>query len=248
MVPKITAHRGASKEAPENTLSSLRAALSLNVHYIEIDVRLTKDNTPVLLHDPCLKRTGLQYNMPLIHELEEHHLQYADVGAWFGDPFIGEPLPHLEQALSLNWNGTGMMLEIKECPQPPTIVVGSIIEAINKAQSNLPHLILGSFCPKILSEAQNNLNKINIHTSLIGIAEKKSLVSQFLDMGIRHVAIWSRLATPQYIEHLKNHGVEVWVFTVDKPVKALDLINDGVDGIITNDPRKLLNHINPAVV
>lgn len=242
MAPKITAHRGASKEAPENTLSSVKAALAMGVNFVEIDVRLTKDWSPLILHDPNFERTGLSFNTPLIHELEAQHLMNIDVGSWFSESYIGEFIPSLAQILSLEWKQTGMMLEIKESPQEKEHIVQGIIRILNESNTDLKQLIVGSFCPEIMLRVKERLPQIKIPTKLIGILEDINMVTPFLEIGITHLAICNYIADADFLKSLKGHGLEVWIFTVDDPSRAKELVAHGADGIITNDPRVLISH------
>ena len=115
ILPKVIGHRGAKAYAPENTLASIRAAADLGIEWVEVDVKLTKDGTAVLFHDETLERctsgsgpvAGITYA-----ELAE-----LDAGSWFGESFIGERVPTLEEALNVVIDlGLGINLEIKSCP------------------------------------------------------------------------------------------------------------------------------------
>ena len=95
--PWILGHRGTPREAPENTLSGLRRALSLGLDGIEYDVRAAGGGEPVLLHDATLDRTTDASGPLAGRELSE--LFGVDAGSWFGRGFRGEPVPTLAEAL-----------------------------------------------------------------------------------------------------------------------------------------------------
>ena len=107
----ITAHRGASAEAPENTLEALRLAIECMADYAEIDVQLTKDGVVILMHDPSLWRTtgqrltvsGVDYG--LISEL--------DAGSWFHKDYAGTRIPTLKQAIELCKGKINLNIELK---------------------------------------------------------------------------------------------------------------------------------------
>ena len=100
----IAAHRGANEFAPENTLAAFRKAVELGVDLIEIDVRKTKDNINIIMHDSELKRTtGLDGN---ISDWNYADLEDVSAGKWFSDDFASEKIPTLEETCKevKKWN------------------------------------------------------------------------------------------------------------------------------------------------
>jgi glycerophosphoryl diester phosphodiesterase len=97
--PWILGHRGAPLEAPENTLSSLRRAMELGLDGVEYDVRACSSGEVCLLHDELLDRTTSARGPLRKRTLPE--LFGVDAGSWFGKSFAGEPLPLLDEALTL---------------------------------------------------------------------------------------------------------------------------------------------------
>ena len=114
--PPLVAHRGWASQFPENTLPAVTAALSAGAVYVEIDVQVTKDGIPVLLHDATLDRTTSQSG--IIHELTWHDLADCDAGesARFGRRFQHTPLPTLYEFIQLlsAWPNVTAFVEIKE--------------------------------------------------------------------------------------------------------------------------------------
>lgn len=95
----IATHRGANEFAPENTLSAMKIALFLDVDYIEIDVRQTKDSKSVILHDGNLDRTT-NGKGPL-RNLNLEEVRTLSAGSWFNPVFSSEKIPTLEEACRL---------------------------------------------------------------------------------------------------------------------------------------------------
>lgn len=93
----VSAHRGASRSAPENTLAAIRTAIEMGADIVEMDVRETKDGRLVLLHDSTLDRTTTGSGPLTDHTLEE--IRPLDAGSWFSEEFAGEGIPTLEEAL-----------------------------------------------------------------------------------------------------------------------------------------------------
>ena len=108
---QITAHRGSSLAAPENTLSAVQAAIDDLADSVEIDVQLSRDGVVVLGHDASLKRVA-GVNRP-ISALNWDELQKLDVGAWFSGDFAGERIPALEEVLELCKGKINLTIELK---------------------------------------------------------------------------------------------------------------------------------------
>src|SRR5687768_4666340 len=112
---EIIAHRGASHDAPENTLSAMKLAWEQNADAIELDLWLSKDGRIVIIHDSNTKRLGGTTNHVARQTWAE--LQHADVGAWKHARFTGERIPTLESILATIPPGKRAVLEIKCGPE-----------------------------------------------------------------------------------------------------------------------------------
>ena len=112
---KIIAHRGASFDAPENTLASVNLAWEQNIHYVEVDVKLTKDDILVVFHDETTIRFN-QMNKP-VREYNFRELFALDVGLFKGAQWKNESIPTLEEVLkTIPANGT-LVVELKDGPE-----------------------------------------------------------------------------------------------------------------------------------
>lgn len=110
MTCKLIAHRGASAEAPENTLAAFRRALEIGVDGIELDVYVSRDGVPVVVHDPELPGLGK------VEELSLADIRKFDAGGWFDRRFAGEKIPTLDEVLKLPLGKTFLMIELKGKP------------------------------------------------------------------------------------------------------------------------------------
>lgn len=229
---KIIAHRGASHEAPENTLSAIHRAIELRADYIELDVHLTSDGIPVISHDPHIK-SHVSTALP-IEALTLAQIKEFDVGHWFHKDFIEERIPTLEEVLNLSRGSTNLMIELKKSGADSLSLVKQTIEVINQAPLQEGKIIIGSFDLEILSYVK----QLKPHQPLIGILEDMSYLPLFLKLGIDHFAFDFALLNESVIHQLKNEGMTVWTYTVDDPSHIQALIDHKIDGIITNDPRK----------
>jgi glycerophosphoryl diester phosphodiesterase len=98
-LPMVSAHRGASRQAPENTLAAFRLAMEMKADFIEVDIRTTSDGTQVCLHDRSLKRTT-GTDKP-VREMAINELQNLSAGQWFDRKFESEKVPVLDEVCAL---------------------------------------------------------------------------------------------------------------------------------------------------
>jgi glycerophosphoryl diester phosphodiesterase len=107
----IIGHRGAPRETPENTLASFRRAFELGADAIELDVRLSRDGAPIVMHDATLERTTDGADSVSQRTLAQ--LKRLDAGSWFDPKFRGERIPTLEEALALvrAYSGRRVLIE-----------------------------------------------------------------------------------------------------------------------------------------
>src|SRR5262245_34742321 len=112
--PLRVAHRGASARAPENTLAAFREAIRLGADAIELDVQLSADGVPMVIHDLTVDRTTNGHGS--VASFASRDLRRLDAGAWYSSRFRGERIPTLEEALECARGRCGLNIEIKELP------------------------------------------------------------------------------------------------------------------------------------
>lgn len=224
---EIIAHRGASHEEPENTLSSMKRAIDLKVDYIELDVHLSADGVPVVIHDPTFCRTTNAEKGKEVRKTFLNEIKSLDAGAWFKGNNTNETVPTLEEVLNLPLGNIKLMIEIKED------IDQELSSAVLDLTKRYPHVetILGSFCPHTLGYIQ----KQNPEASLIGIAETHEEVTAFEQLELDHLALHYSLI----MEGHQFSAKKIWCFTVDDHLIAQELAKKGVSGIITNHPKKI---------
>lgn len=228
-------HRGASKVAPENTIAAIKEALFIGVDFIEIDVRLSKDGVPILCHDESVERTTNCKTPLLVENMTLSELKELDAGSWFDAKFKGEKIPTLEETIHLDYGVTGLMIEIKEGNYSPKTIVSNVIKALKNRDCAIT---IGSFSLEIVRELL--FHAVDQNWTVIGIVEKEELLMPFRQMELKRLAIWYPLLNPTLIQMLHEEKTEVWAFTVDDLKKAHFLHSINVDGVISNNPKKLV--------
>ncbi len=129
VMPGIVAHRGASYEAPENTLAALRLAWSMGAESSEIDVRVTADRQVVLMHDDTTRRTTGGAADRTIATATLAELRALDVGSWKSERFRGERVPTLGEALDATPAGRMLFVEIKTGAADAEVIAAAILAA-----------------------------------------------------------------------------------------------------------------------
>lgn len=233
------AHRGASAEAPENTLCALRRALEIGVDAIEVDVRLTQDGVPVLMHDATVDRTT--DGRGPVSALSFEALRRLDAGRWKGEAFAGEPVPTLVEALKVVQGRAVLVIEVKH-PTP----IEPVLEAIAQAGAE-DWALLASF----EASALQGMRRLAPHlpTALIAggpgpgaspLAQALAHLRRVAEVGASTLSLeWHRVAGPEFVAALHHRGVGLWCWTVNDPAAMRQLMDWGVDGLITDDPACL---------
>ncbi len=109
--PTLVCHRGAHKIAPENTIPAAEKAFDLGADFVEIDVRVSADNVPFVIHDRTLDRTT--NGTGLVADLAADDIDQLDAGSWFGPDFLGLPVPRLDDMYEVASGRGRLYVEIK---------------------------------------------------------------------------------------------------------------------------------------
>ena len=231
------AHRGASGAgfAPENTLTAVEKALQIGVDLVEVDIHLTADGVPVVIHDLTVDRTT-DGSGP-VDTLTLAEVRKLDAGSWFDASFREERIPTLEEALDLARKRALLLIEAKteEAAERAVTVIRSM-----RAQS---HAVIQSFYGPAI-RAVNRLDR-RIPTAFVmtggeaALRRKTGVVKRVLKIGANALALNYRAARPDLVEMFLTRAMGFWVWTVDQEADMRELIEMGVGGIITNYPDRL---------
>lgn len=230
-VPLVIAHRGASGAAPENTMAAFRKAIEMGSDMIEIDIQRTRDGHLVVFHDRTLGRTSNGSGVLRDHTLDE--LRQLDAGSWFGEEFVGEPIPTLVEVLELVRGRCEINIEIKNLPYQDPEIEATLLKTLAETAFPLNETIISSF--DHVSLARLSKLEPNIPTAALFGGLPASLAG--MDTPILHPH-WNGV-TAGFMAMAKEAGRKVNVYTVDKPHLWGEMIEAGVDGIITNYPDQL---------
>lgn len=243
----LIAHRGTKTLAPENTFSAFQAALDHGINWIETDVDIMGDGTPIIMHDTSLDRTT---NHPgLYYDLAASDLASIDAGSWFSPDFAGEKIPTLSGLVQfMNERELNANIEIKSNEQGKKQTLQLIDNVIAELENldTARKVIVSSFNHVLLSVFKQRAPKLPVGCLYETVALYDDWKSILELVGAEYIHPEDSYLTRERVDafHAAGFGVNVW--TVDDPGRANQLANWGVDGVISNCPQ-LLTGITGAV-
>jgi len=227
---EVTAHRGSSLRAPENTLAAFRGALAEGADYVELDVQRTRDGRLAVLHDADLMRVAGVAAKVRESTLEE--LQRFDVGARHGPASSGERLPALEDVIAMARGRLKLNVELKyNAPDPG--LAPAVVQLLRRERF-VDDAVVTSLDLDALREVERLAPELE--TGLIVSAAAGNLARLEVDF----VSLNSARARPRLVRRLQAAGKGVHVWTVNDADVMLRMIERGVDNVITDDPARLV--------
>lgn len=235
-MPKIIGHRGACGHAPENTTASFEKAAELGCKSIEIDVMVTKDNKNVICHDSNVRRCTDGEGPVLLKTLQE--IKTLDAGSWFSEEFKGAQIPTLEEAInSIRDCGMSLNLEIKPTPGwqvPTTEHVATELQGLDT--TDVP-ILISSFDIEALALAGKLMPEIEL--GYLSDALPHEWERRLKEVGASSLHLDKDFVTQENVKAVKNAGYKYLVYTVNDADRAKQLLDWGVDGIITDFPDRM---------
>jgi glycerophosphoryl diester phosphodiesterase len=238
-VVEIIAHRGASFDAPENTLAALSLGYQQKADAVELDLRLTKDGQPVVIHDANTRRVaGVASRVASRPFAQLRRLDVAHWGKWKGRAF-SEQVPSLAEALAVVPEGKRLFLELK-CgpallpalaralqraakPPPQTVIIGFGYRTVRRAKAMFPALEVGW-----LASRNRTTRRFPPLQRLILRAKAANLDALDLEAGFP--------IDKEFVRQAHQAGLKLYTWTIDDPALARRQAAAGVDGITTNRP------------
>ncbi|MFI2376675.1 glycerophosphodiester phosphodiesterase [Streptomyces sp. NPDC018964] len=247
--PLVTAHRGASAYAPENTLEAVDKAAALGVDRVETDVQRTRDGELVVLHDDSLRRTtDVEEVFPdrapwKVKDFTAAEIARLDAGSWFGSAYAGARVPTLEQFLHrVERHRQKLLLEIKN-PQLYPGLERQLVKVLgNEGWLDRRHvrnrLIVQSFSARSVRTVHDL--RPAVKTGFLGTPPVSDLPAyvDFTDqINPSHGSLSADyVAAVHALKGAHGKPLEVCTWTVNDAAAARRVAGFGVDGIITDTP------------
>lgn len=226
--PQVMAHRGASKAAPENSMAAFREAIEEGADWIELDVQETADGKVVVIHDSDFMK--LSKNPLKIWDAQLSDLADIDIGSSHDPKFADERVPTLAEVLELCKDRIGVIIELKYYGHDQQLEqrVVDIVEAAGMADQ----VMVMSLKPKGVAKTKALRPdwKCGLLLSVYA-GDLKKIQADFL-------AVNAKFATRNFVSRAHKAGKEVYVWTVDDAAMMSQMMNRGVDGILTNLPDR----------
>jgi len=241
--PAVVAHRGASADAPENTLSALLEAVRLGADVVEFDVRRTRDGAFVLCHDAGLERTtDARRSLPgrsswKVGDLTLDEILRVDAGRWKSPTYAGERVPTLDEALeALRPTGVDALVEIKS-PRDHPDTTANLAAVLTRARMVPSRITVQSFDAEFVRDLRQTFPTVRA-----GVVLHRATRAR-----IREVAGWADLVNVHHrwvshalLDEARAHGLDCLAWTVNHPYAVRRVLALGVDGVVTDRPDRLL--------
>jgi len=231
----VTAHRGSSGRAPQNTISAFVAAIEDKADYVELDVQETKDGVVVVLHDANLHHVGgVDKN---IWDLNYSELQAIDVGSSFSPEFAGERVPTLEEAIDVTKGKVKLNIEIKINGHEKNLVEKTVRIVEEKGIED--ECVITSLDYNALKEVRALNPDLRIGM-IIGY-----VIGDYSKLDVDFYSVEPNLVlTKKFMRDAHDDNKEVHIWTLNPKADVSQSVDLGVDNIINDYPvmvQELLN-------
>ncbi|MEW6279448.1 MAG: glycerophosphodiester phosphodiesterase family protein [Candidatus Eremiobacterota bacterium] len=248
--PLTIGHRGACGEAPENTMASFRLALDQGAEMVELDVRLTRDGVPVLMHDATLGRTTSGHGF--VSRTSWDRLRNLDAGRWYSPRFSGERVPDLYGCLSELSPRIPVNVEIKcligrhqplceavvgtlrRLPAPGRFLVTSFHHrAVDHVHALFPEVPVGRLFHPLCNRKVRPRD-----LDWLACGEARYPSAGEVPWSGRALVVEQSMVRPELTRQVHDRGGALLVYTVNDPSVMRRMVQCEVDGVITNFPAR----------
>ena len=228
---EITAHRGSSLDAPENTLAAIEQAIQDGATYVEFDVQITSDGVLVVAHDADLMRVG---NRPMvISESKYEDLRDIDVGSSFDSKFADQRVPTLDEVIDLAKGRIKLLVELKSYGADKERLIDAVIRTLEERDVADDSVIMSLKYDEVQKIEERHPQFVTGFVSSVALGDIAELDVDFLAVSAAQV-------DDLLIGSAHAAGKEVYVWTIDDPTEMSAMIDRGVDNIITNVPATMV--------
>lgn len=245
--PRIIGHRGVARYAPENTQAGISAAHDMGIKWIEVDAKLSKDSTVIVIHDDTLDRTTSGTGKVTEHNWDK--LRQLDAGSWFGESFINTPIPTLQQIIEQSIDlDLGLNIEIKPCPGREIETAEAVMDVISQyyeEDDKENKLLISSFKPQCL-ETCFEMGQGYQRGLLLGDKFKQFMqnwqeLTEHLEISAINVDgnATNDEDLREIINFAQDKSLPVYAYTINDETTAARLLQMGINGFFSDAPDEL---------
>ncbi|HAL45082.1 MAG TPA: glycerophosphodiester phosphodiesterase [Phycisphaerales bacterium] len=240
----IIAHRGASFDAPENTVAAIKLAWQMKSPASECDIHLSKDNKIMVMHDAnTIRTTGVAM---MIKDADSADLRKLDAGSFKAEKYKGEKVPYLEEFIETLTPAKKLFVEIKCGPE----VLPYLEKVINDSGKRKQIVIIG-FNWDVVSQAKKVFADIPVYWLVYSgqddnkqwIPYSEDLIAKAKADSLDGLNVHYGALTADFVQKAHQAGLKIFVWTVDDRQDVEKMRSFAVDGITTNKPNLYIqNH------
>lgn len=250
--PLIIAHRGASAVAPENTLAAFARAMDDGADGIELDVRLSRDGVPIVIHDETLRRTGLREEA--VAKMTAKQLGEVDVGSWFNrahpkrarEDYARECVSRLDQVFRFFQDRDARLyVEMKTGANEGFAKLTQAVAHLTREHRLYSLTVVVSFDLAAIAQIKQIDSAIRTgalfepKSDLTTIVRKRRMIGAAVDHGANEILLHRSLATRSAVRLATESELPVVVWTVDDPKWISRARSLGIHALITNNPAEI---------
>lgn len=240
LLPRVIGHRGAKAYAPENTLESIHTAADIGAEWVSLDVKITKDEIPVIFHDDDLERTT--NGSGPIAEITYEDLKQLEAGSWYGESFSGVKIPTLEEALDVVYErGLGLNVVIAASPGKEKDTAEVALDMLASSWDDHKRMLISSMSHVSLEAAYDMA--MDWSRGLVFEKELPENIAElidYLDPKAISVDVGSETS---FIDELLDYELPLLGYTVNDPMLARRLVNRGIDCFYSDCPDVILENL-----
>ena len=231
--PLVIGHRGASADAPENTIAAFELALEQGADGIELGVHLSSDGHPVVIHDFTLERTT--DGVGPVGGRSVRELKRLDAGGWYGRRFRGQRVQTLQEVLERFRDRARFWIELPGHPARYPGIEERVVSMV-EIYDVVDRVLVQSFDPAAIARVR----ALNREIPVGALVARVPLPPEVLRPGAAAaVGLDARLATDAVLAEIRRAELDCYVRTVDEPAQMDRLVAWGVSGLVTDRPGLL---------
>lgn len=231
-IPRVIGHRGAADYAPENTLEGIQKAWDLGVTWVEVDVKLTKDNIPILFHDDDLDRTTNAKGK--IAELTFEEVRKLNCSNGFSEQYKDVKIPSLTEAIKLIQSlGMGLNLEVKPCKGRDEETSEVVRRYMDQEWPNKEDLLISSF-------SSRSLEHFRLSGYNLGVLFEKDIPQNWEEQlsyfNASTININGNTCSHDAVAAFKKASLPIVAYTINETERGSTLFEWGVSSLFSDRP------------